>query len=90
MILEVVLIFMLFGMITFLKSIENQSVMISGISLFTFIILLASSMYIQVPGATDTYQDLTVNIFSLGMIFLNIVWMVIVLSGQAVDRRFRL
>jgi len=64
------------GFVSFVLAILDENMIFSAISLLMFIISLASQLYIEVP--TDTYYDEpALYAVSLGFIFLNVIWLIV-------------
>ena len=62
--------------ILFILAIERESIIYSATSLMLWLIIMAQSFYITVPGDAD-YIDFTINAVCLAFIFINLVWMLI-------------
>jgi len=77
MILDVYLLMLVFAFILFLFAIERESIVYAGTSFLLWMIIFATSFYIEVPGI-DTYIDYTINAISLAFIFINLVWMLVI------------
>ena len=60
----------------FILAIERDSIIYSGISMLSWIIVLAGHVYIQVPGDTY-YNEVAMFPLAFGMIILNIIWLII-------------
>jgi len=64
------------GFVAFVLSVMDENIVLSGVSLLMWIVVLAGQVYIQVP--TDTYYDEpALYAVSLGFIFINIIWMIV-------------
>ena len=63
--------------VTFVLAVEKWSIIYSSVSLILWLIIMASSFYVQVPGDTN-YSDATINAICLAFIFINIILMVII------------
>ena len=66
--------------ILFIIGIELESIVFSATSLLLWIIILAQSFYIEVPGDTF-YTDYTLNATALAFIFINVVWLIIMYTN---------
>ncbi len=82
---------MLMGMafILFILGVEGRSIMYSFTSLMLWMITMAQSLYIHVPGDTS-YQEWSLNAFALAFIFINIINIVMIWMDAKDRRRFRL
>lgn len=72
--------------ILMILAVEKKSVIYSSLSFLMWIIIFASSLYIQVPGI-DEYSDFTINIVCIGFIIVNVVWIVyLVMEFRTTDK----
>jgi hypothetical protein len=93
MLIEMFLIFFAIGFISFLIGLEKEIAVYHLVSLFMYIITLASALYIEVGGSTLTYIDYTASAVSLGFIFLNIIYVILCVVENSMEaqknRKFR-
>jgi len=76
---SVFIMLMAMGFVSFVLSAMDENMILSGVSLLMWIIVLAGQLYIEVP--TDTYySEPALYAISLGFIFINIVWIIVLWS----------
>jgi len=64
------------GFVSFVLAVLDENLILSAVSLLMFIVSLAGQIYVEVPS--DTYYDEPVFFaISLGFIFLNIIYIII-------------
>ena len=63
------------GFILTVLSIERKSMIYTALSMLVWIIIFASSHYIQVPGISD-YSDFTINAISIAFVIVDIIWLI--------------
>jgi len=89
MIESIFLILIGMAFILFILGIELTSTIYSGTSLILWVLIMAQSLYIHVPGDT-AYQEYGLNAFALVFIFINIIWIIIMYMTKQSKKRYRL
>lgn len=86
--LESIFIMMMsMGFVLFILAVYDESIIFAATSLLMWIMTLAGSVYIQVPGSGDSYNEMGIVGIALAFIFMNILWLVIqFLNYQKVNR----
>ena len=81
---------MMLGMafILFIIGIELESIVFTATSLLLWIVILAQSFYIWMPGDTY-YTEYGVNAFSLAFIFIDIVWLILLYTNWKKERMLK-
>ena len=75
--LESIFIFMAaIAFVLFVLGIFEKSITFSAMSLITWIIVMANSLFVEVPADTD-YSEIGFSAFCLAFIFANILWIII-------------
>jgi len=73
---SVFIMLMAMGFVAFVISALDENLILSAVSLLMWIIVLAGQLYIEVPS--DTYYDEpALFAVSLGFIFLNVIWLIV-------------
>lgn len=72
---SVFLIFIAMAFLLLVLGIELESIIYSSISTMMWVLIMISSLYVQVPGDTY-YSEMGLNAFALMFIFTNIVWII--------------
>lgn len=101
MILDAQLIMILVGFILFILAYEKKAIVLFGVSIVMFISSLASTLYIEIPYSTwnttsamvETgtagYQDYGLQALCLGMIFINLIYMIYLTITSYIDEKER-
>ena len=75
--LESVFIFMAaIAFLLFILGIELDSVIYSFLSMMLWVIVMASSLYIEVPSVDEVYSEMGLSAFCLAFIVANIIWLI--------------
>lgn len=64
------------GIAFFILGIEGKNIIYSAVSMLFWITTLAGHVFIQVPTDTNYYEP-AIFAISLGMIIINVIWMII-------------
>lgn len=75
----------IFGFVLFILGIMDKNIVFSATSILMWIVIMAAQIYIEVPNASNTYNEPALYPIGLGLIFINIVWIII----QYFDIQFR-
>lgn len=78
---SIFIIIMLMGFVLFLIAVLEKNLVFSLTSLLMWIIVLASHMYIEVPGDTY-YAEYALFGVSLAFIIINVLWIILMYMDQ--------
>ena len=76
--LESILVIMIaMGFVMFILGVTEKSIVFSATSMLMWIVVLAGQQYIEVPNDASTYTETAVFAVALGLIIINVVWIII-------------
>ena len=84
--LESVFIFMAaIAFLLFIFGVEAESVIYSFMSLMLWIVVMISSLYVEVPTVADAYVEYGFSAFCLAFIFANIAWLIWMYFSEQIE-----
>ena len=84
---SIFIIILLMGFVLFLIGVTEENIVFSITSILMWIIVMAAHLYIEVPADTS-YEENALLPISLGFIFINIIWIVVLYFKNKEENRF--